>query len=567
MYVEIMMEVIKNAALLLALSIIYEISYLIPTKRKRLTLVINGSLIGLIGVAVMTLPFRFSADVIFDTRSILIGVTALTFGPLPTVIAASMISLYRIIIGGGASVFAGVAVTVSCAVLGLLWRHFMLNKSHYRWLNIYLFGICIHVVMLLCMFILPWPLSVQVLEAISLPILLIYPVATVLLSLLLLQQKERKEALIQIVVAEERYKSLFDNNHATMLLIDPDNGDIIDANLAASQFYGWPIQTIRSMNISQINTLTPEEVKVEMKKSADKRRSQFQFKHRIAKGQVIDVEVYSGPIPLDGRTMIYSIVHDIRERVASENALREVEAQLRQQQKLEAIGTLAGGVAHEINNPIYGIINYAQLILDSIDHNTQNAEYAKEIIHESERVSTIVKNLLQFSRQEKQSHSYAKIEDIIDQTLSLIRTIIRKDQITLDIDLEQELPEIKCRSQQIQQIIMNLLINAKDALNERYPDYHEDKIIHIACNQFTFEDQPWLRITIEDHGNGIPVEVQEKIFEPFFSTKPKDKGTGLGLSISFGIVKDHHGRLTLDTKQGSYTRMYLDLPVDNGWVI
>jgi signal transduction histidine kinase len=242
-----------------------------------------------------------------------------------------------------------------------------------------------------------------------------------------------------------------------------------------------------------------------------------------------------------------------------------IEAQLRHQQKLEAVGTLAGGVAHEINNPLNGIMNYAELISDETDENDPRSVYAKEIICETERISAIVKNLLQFSRHEKQTHSYASVYDIVDQTVSLVNTIIKKDQIKLDIDIEEGLPDIKCRSQQIQQVLMNLLTNARDALNDKYPEFDENKVIRVRGSLFESSGRRWVRITVEDRGCGIPDEVWERMFEPFFSTKPKDKGTGLGLAISFGIVKDHHGKIDIETEPGEYTRFILELPVDNGW--
>jgi len=685
-------ELIFNASLLLALSIVYEVSYLLPKKWKMRTAIFNGCLIGFIGVAIMTVPFQLSTGIVFDTRSILISVTALTFGTVPVVIAAFITIIYRISMGG-VGVSMGVAVILSSAAVGLLWRHLVFKRKYkYRFLNIYIFGIIVHIVMLSCTIFMPSPTGFEVLKQISLPVMLIYPIGTVLLSMLLLNQKARNEAAKQILEAEGRYRSLFDNNHAIMLLIDPQGGRIIDANLAASSFYGWTIEVIKSMNISQINTLPPEKISIEMRNSEADIKNVFIFKHRKASGQIADVEVYSGPIKISGRTVIYSIVHDISERIAmdkalleSENRFRslvegapyaifiqknkifsfvnqaalelfgadtpeqllgssvmerfhpafipiieerisqlnigkksvppneevflrldgtpvdvdvtaipihytendgaivfarditerkklesikaEMEAQLRQQQKLEAIGTLAGGVAHEVNNPINGIMNYAQLILDSLDEQSSNVEYAKEIIHETERISGIVKNLLQFSRQEKQSHSYANVYDIVDQTVSLIKTIIKKDQINFIIELDEGLPEIKCRSQQIQQVLMNLLTNARDALNEKYAEFDENKIIRLTCEQFISEERRWIRLIVEDHGNGIPKKIQEKIYEPFFSTKPKDKGTGLGLFITFGIVKDHHGKLIIDTKEGSYTRFILVLPIDNGWEI
>ncbi len=238
-------------------------------------------------------------------------------------------------------------------------------------------------------------------------------------------------------------------------------------------------------------------------------------------------------------------------------------AYLNQQQRLDSIGTLAGGVAHEINNPINGIMNYGQLILDSLDADSENAEYAKEIIFETNRIAVIVKNLLQFSRNEKEEHNYANVKNIIEQTLSLIKTVIKHDQIDLQIDVPEDLPQLKCISQQIQQVIMNLMTNSRDALNEKYEGYHEDKIIKLYCKQFNKENHKWIRITVEDHGNGIPEAIKEKVFEPFFSSKSRDAGTGLGLSISHGIIKDHHGELSFETKEGFYTKFYLDLPVDN----
>ena len=244
---------------------------------------------------------------------------------------------------------------------------------------------------------------------------------------------------------------------------------------------------------------------------------------------------------------------------------KKMEIKLRQQQKIESIGTLAGGVAHEINNPINGIMNYAQLIVDRLDTDNPLSEFAGEIIHETERVAAIVRNLLTFARQEKQTHSPARMADIVEQTLSLILTVFRSDQITLEANVPDDLPKIKCRSQQIRQVIMNLMTNARDALNERYPEYDPDKKLSIISQMFEKDEQKWIRTTVEDHGSGIDPDIQERMFDPFFTTKPRETGTGLGLSISYGIVQDHHGKLHVETEPGQYTRFHLDLPVDNGW--
>lgn len=685
----IVLQLINNMALLMALSIVYELSYVLPSKLIKYASVIKGIIIGVIGVGIMSIPFTLTSGIVFDTRSILISVSALIFGMLPTVIASIITIIYRIILGGMGTL-PGIATILSSAAIGLLVRK-ILNTRTVGFLKIYGFGFIVHIVMLLCMFLLPWPTSIEVIREISLPVLLIYPIGTVVLSMLLLRQKKQREIQKTINEYQSQYESLFKNNHAVMLIIRPTDGQIVNANPAAEQFYGWALEDLKKMNVNQINTLNDDEkLKKLMGDTINDISNHYHFKHKKASGELVDVEVYSGPIVIQGETLLYSIIHDESERMRYMNALEEseqqfrnlvegapesifihisgkfvflnqyavslfgassykellgkpvlerfhpdyhkaikkrisasmrgetnpphnetialkldgtpvfvedtgikitfegkegiivfarditerkkmeenikqAEAQSRQQQKLESIGILAGGVAHEINNPINGIINYAQLILDETLPDTTASTYASEIIHESERISEIVKNLLEFSRFERQSHSYASIYDIIDHTVSLVRTIIKKDQIDLILDLEENLPMIKCRSQQIQQVIMNLLTNARDATNEKYPNVHPNKAIILSCKQFISNNRKWIRIIVEDRGKGIPNELHEKIFEPFFSTKPKDMGTGLGLSISFGIIKEHHGEIRIDSCENLYTKFIIDLPVDNGW--
>lgn len=526
------------------------------------------------------------------------------------------------------------------------------------------------------------------------------------------------------------YETIIRQHGAIMLLIDPDHGEIVFANHAAATFYGYPVDTLQTMRMDQINTLSPEAIEREMQLAASEQRNYFLFKHRLADGQVRDVEVYSYPVVVNGRSLLFSVITDVTEKLMieehihmdflrwimfiaalaivflagmiilfssnrqikkRERAFRESEErfrllvetapdaiflvtgrtvayanqaavqllkadsasqligqpvmtwlhpsfkeavekryqtllqdrqpvppmeqiyvrldgtelpvevtaaplqyhdsegaliyvrdiserknreekriadllQFRQQQKLESIGTLASGVAHEINNPIMGIINYAQLIIDE-NPNDGITWYAQEIMAEGTRISRITSDLLFYSRQQKQTHSPADIHDIIQRTLSLIGGVLKKDQIEIEILPAPELPLIKCRSQQIQQILMNLLTNARDTLNEKYPGSHPDKVIILSTQLYEDAGRRWIRITVEDHGKGIPQAYRDKLFDPFFTTKPRDVGTGLGLPISYGIARDHHGRLEYDTKEGQYTQFHLHLPVDNGWDI
>ena len=247
---------------------------------------------------------------------------------------------------------------------------------------------------------------------------------------------------------------------------------------------------------------------------------------------------------------------DITERKMAEELQRH-------RQRLESIGRLAGGVAHEINNPLTGIMGFAQLIATGIDRNNPLAEYAWGIVRLTERVAAIVHSLLIFARHETQSHSPADIRGIVGATLALIQTVMPHDQIAVEMDIPGNLPAIRCRSQQIQQVLMNLLTNARDALNEKYPEGNPDKIIRVTARVFEKAGNAWVRTTVEDHGTGIPPGLQEKLFDPFFTTKEPGKGTGLGLAISHGIVEEHHGELHCESEPGRWTKFHMDLPVDD----
>jgi PAS domain S-box-containing protein len=277
-------------------------------------------------------------------------------------------------------------------------------------------------------------------------------------------------------------------------------------------------------------------------------------------GECEIVEVTLFPI-LDKKGKAVGVVLNARDITET----RKLEEQLIQSQKIESIGTLASGVAHEINNPINGIMNYAQMIKDRLEKGRQADGLAEEIIHETQRIATIVRNLLTFSRQEKQSHSPAHLSDIVSSVLSLVQTVMRRDQIDLQVDIPSDLPQFKCRSQEIQQVLMNLLTNARDALNEMYEGYNPEKRLRVIGSLIVTESRRFVRMTVEDTGAGIKQEIIDRIFDPFFTTKSKDVGTGLGLSISYGIIRNHGGELRVESIPGSYTRFYVDLPVDNGW--
>jgi signal transduction histidine kinase len=259
-----------------------------------------------------------------------------------------------------------------------------------------------------------------------------------------------------------------------------------------------------------------------------------------------------------------AVATDISARKWAEAERRTLELQLRQQQRLDSIGTLAAGVAHEINNPIQGIMNYAELIGARSSETALVEEFAEEITKESDRVATIVRNLLSFSRQDaEQQQQVVEVGRLIQATLSLIRSVLRKDHIGLRISLGEAPARVYCRPQQIQQILMNLVTNARDAVNSRYgfeDNETERKSIAILVESYERDGRAWVRMIIEDNGAGIPDDVLPRIFDPFFTTKGRDQGTGLGLAVSHGLASDNGGELAVETRLGEGSRFILELP-------
>lgn len=372
--------------------------------------------------------------------------------------------------------------------------------------------------------------------------------------------EQRRQAELRLQREEVALRGILNATTESVWMLNPD-GLILIANETAARRCGKPLGEVIGHNFRE---LMPSAL-------AESRATRFQ--EVVQSNRPLEFEDERGDVlfhhslyPIaDASGRVNSLVcysRDVTERKRLQREHAAMEAQMRQQQKLESIGTLASGVAHEINNPINGIMNYAQLIRDKAEPGSPNVRYASEIVHETERVAAIVRNLLQFSRTDKRSHSATRPGDILEQTLSLIRTVLRHDEIELLVEVLPDLPQLYCRSQQIQQVLMNLVTNARDALNEKYPGPHEDKILRIICTTFAEEDRKWLRFSVEDHGPGITPEIQGRVFDPFFTTKPRDKGTGLGLSISHGIIRDHEGELWFETEPGRWTRFHVDLPLD-----
>lgn len=231
--------------------------------------------------------------------------------------------------------------------------------------------------------------------------------------------------------------------------------------------------------------------------------------------------------------------------------------------QLSAVGELAAGIAHEINNPITGVINYAQILLNRHAEDARERKILANIIKEGNRVATIVRNLLNFVHKDRDSMASLSLQQLIHEPLELLGQQLQRDGIFLDIDLDEELPEIFGNAQKLVQVLLNLISNARHALNDKYPGTDPNKILRISASRVENGGPERLQLTVWDQGSGIAMENLARVFNRFYTTKPAGVGTGLGLSICHDIIEEHGGMIHIESDAGLFTKVTLEFPLRN----
>ncbi len=231
---------------------------------------------------------------------------------------------------------------------------------------------------------------------------------------------------------------------------------------------------------------------------------------------------------------------------------RRLQEQLIQSEKMSAIGQLIAGVAHDLNNPLASVVGFSDFLAEAAEIPASFAEPLQVIRQEAERAATIVKNLLSFARTQEGERKLQPLRPILESTLVLLRNQLMAHKVEATLEVEPELPEVEVNANQIKQVFVNVINNACQAIASDAPSGR----IWIAAKRV----HDGIAVGVTDSGPGMPEEVAARAFEPFFTTKGEGQGTGLGLSISQGIVKEHGGRISLDTKVGAGATFTVELP-------
>lgn len=263
-------------------------------------------------------------------------------------------------------------------------------------------------------------------------------------------------------------------------------------------------------------------------------------------GATFPMELAVAEMNLGEQRMFIGIVRDITRRKAMEKNIRE-------SYKMASLGTLTAGVCHEVLNPLNIISSYAQLLLTDTKEGSETEQDLKKILEEVGRIVKITDNLLRFSRKEELETGEVEINSLLEKTISIVEPEIKLENIKLLTRFENGLPEIMANSDELRQVFFNLIKNAKDAMPEGGK-------LTISTQSIEKQGKPFVSIKFKDTGEGISEKNLNSIFDPFFTTKKEGKGTGLGLSIAHGIIENHGGKLSVNSKEGKGTTFIIDLP-------
>jgi PAS domain S-box-containing protein len=385
--------------------------------------------------------------------------------------------------------------------------------------------------------------------------------AVLLFDLYVIYQQHQLQKIRRKLTEREEFFQLISENVADMIAVVDGHGKRLYNSPSYYRVLGYTPDELQS--VSSLDQIHPDDrqlvsdVIAETRRTGVGRRIEFRMRHKH--GHWVHLESTASVVPgANGRVERLIVVNrEISER-------RRLEEQLRQSQKMDAIGRLSGGVAHDFNNLLGVIIGYGEILEERIESASPLRASVDQVLKAGRRAASLTRQLLAFSRQQVLEPKVLRLNAVVSDMEKMLRRMIGED-VDLTISLDRSLGRIRADQGQIEQVIMNLVVNARDAMpsgGKLVIEAVNFEIDRAFASRYAYPVLPgaYILLTVSDSGTGMDAPTQQRIFEPFFTTKEKGKGTGLGLSTVYGVVKQSNGYIDVSSTLGKGTTFNIYLP-------
>jgi PAS domain S-box-containing protein len=371
---------------------------------------------------------------------------------------------------------------------------------------------------------------------------------------LMVDATERKQAMTVLKESEQRYRTLFESAVEGIIIADVKTRKFIHANPAICALLGYSQEELTRMSVSDIHPKTSLEYVFAEFDAQVRGEKIFSTLPCLKKdGTIFYADITSTKAIIDGRECNIGFFTDITARKLAEVENLHLREKAEMSSRLAAVGEMAAGIAHEINNPLTSVIGFSELLMEKQDLPSDVKEELKSIFKGSNRVKDIVRRMLTFARPTKPDRTGTSINELIVATLDLRSYVLRTANIEVVKHLDPELPWIVADPGQMQQVFLNLIVNAEFSMKKA----HGRGILAITTEKMDNH----IHISFKDDGTGMSKEVEDKLFNPFFTTKDIGEGTGLGLSLSRSIITEHGGTIEVESDPGKGANFIITLPI------
>lgn len=373
-----------------------------------------------------------------------------------------------------------------------------------------------------------------------------------------LEISERRQAEETLALSEEKFSKAFENAPLMMAISRMEDGTFLEVNRRFLEQSGFDRAGVIGRTSLELGWITPEDRdRIAAIFRRDGRVAGLELTTRTRWGKSLTITYYGELITMAGHRRILSICLDITEQ-------RSLEAQLRQAQKMEAIGQLAGGVAHDFNNILQVVLGYGNLLYAAPELGAAQKEQMGHIISAAEKGAHLTNGLLAFSRKQVMTPRQVNLNDVVRNLQKFLTRIIGED-IRLELSINEPVLTVLADTVQIDQVLLNLAANARDAMPDGGVLAVGTRLVEVDAafveEHHAGEPGRYACISVADTGVGMDRETAERIFEPFFTTKAEGKGTGLGMAIVYGIIRQHKGFITITSRPGEGTTFHVYLPL------